>query len=306
MKISIIGAGNVGGTAAMRLAQEGIGDIFLIDIAKGLAQGKAFDLDDARPILKHHYHITGTEDFAAVKDSEIVVVTAGLARKPGMTREDLLNKNAAILKSICLDLKKLSPKAILIIVTNPLDIMTYLALKVTGFKANRIIGMGVSLDAARFANLISQELKVSSADVEAMVIGGHGEGMLPLARFSNIKGVALDEFIGEEKINELVQRTFDRGKEIVSLLGSGSAFYAPSAAIAQMVKIIAKDEKRTIGACAYLNGEYGLKDVCVGVPVRLGNNGIEEIIKLDLNKQETEALLKAADQIKDQYKNLTI
>jgi len=304
MKISIIGAGNVGGTTAMRLAQEGLGDIFLIDIAKGLAQGKALDLDDCRPILKHHYQVTGTDDFRAVKDSQIVVVTAGLARKPGMTREDLLNKNSQILKSICLDLKTLSPKAILIIVTNPLDIMTYLALKVTGFGAQRVIGMGISLDVARFANLISQELKVSTVDVEAVVIGGHGEGMLPLPRFTNIKGVGLDEFIDEEKIQELTLRTFDRGKEIVSLLGSGSAYYAPSAAIAAMVKIIAKDEKRNLGACAYLNGEYGLRDICIGVPVRLGKNGIEEIIELELNQQEKETFLKSAALIKEQITSL--
>ena len=304
MKISIIGAGNVGGLAAMRLAQEGIGDIFLIDIAKGLACGKAFDLEDARVILKHNYSVCGIENIEEVKDSQVVVVTAGLARRPGMTREDLLNKNAQILKGLCLEIKKLSPKSILVIVTNPLDIMTYFAIKTTGFKPNRVIGMGISLDAARFANLISKELKVSPVDIEASVIGTHGEEMVPLPRFTNIKGVRLDEFLDEKKIAEVVKKTIERGKEIVSLLGSGSAYFAPSAAIASLVKIIVKDEKRTQGVCAYLNGEYGAKDVCIGVPCRIGKNGIEKIIELDLNKSEKEAFLKSAVLLKEQYKAL--
>ncbi len=306
MKISIIGAGNVGSTTAMRLAQENLGEIVLVDIVKGLAQGKALDLEDARPILKYDYHLQASDNLEAVKDSDIVVVTAGLARKPGMTREDLLQKNADILKGVCLEIKKLAAKSILIIVTNPLDIMTYLALKVTGFKPQKVFGMGISLDAARFANLISKELKVSCLDIEACVIGSHGEEMLPLPRFSNIKGVALDEFLSEEKIKDLMQKTVQRGKEIVSLLGSGSAYFAPAAAIAAMVRVIAKDEKRTLGTCAYLSGEYGLKDICIGVPCRLGRNGIEEIVELNLNQQEKEALLKSAATVKEQYQSLNL
>jgi malate dehydrogenase len=304
MKITIIGAGNVGGLTAMRLAQESLGDIYLIDIAAGLAKAKAFDLDDARSILKINYNIYGTDDIAAVKDSDIVVVTAGLPRKPGMTREDLANKNAAILKGICPRIKELAHSAIVIIVTNPLDLMVYFALKKLGFKSNKVFGMGPSLDASRFANLIARELNIPPVDIEAVVIGIHGEGMLPLSRFSNIKGVALDEFLNEEKIKELIKKTVQRGAEIISLFGSGSAYFAPSAAIANIVKIIAKDEKRTVNVSAHLNGEYGIKNACLGVPCRLGKKGIEEIIELNLNKHEKEILLHSADSLKSQYNTL--
>lgn len=306
MKISIIGAGNVGALTAMRLAQDGLTDICLIDIALGLACAKAFDLEDARPILKYHYNIQGTDDIQAIKNSDIIIITAGLTRKSGMTREDLINKNATILKNICVNIKKLVPKSIVIVVTNPVDILTYFTLKLTGFKAQRVLGMGISLDAARFANLISQQLNISALDIEACVIGPHGEGMLPLSRFTRIKGVGLEEFLSDEKIKTLVKKTIDRGKEIISLLGNGSAYFAPSAAIAAIVKIIAKDEKRTLGVCAYLSGEYGVKDVCIGVPCRLGRNGAEEIIELDLNSPEKEAFLKVVAKLKEQYSNIAI
>lgn len=302
MKISILGAGNVGGTTAMRLAEEGLGDINLVDIAGGLAEGKAFDLLDARAITKHNYNVRGTNDIKEIKNSDLIVVTAGLTRKTGMTREELLNKNAAILKDICINIKDLASEAVVIIVTNPLDLMTYFALKTTGFNKNRLFGMGPSLDAARFANLIAEELDVSPVDVEACVIGMHGEGMLPLPKLTNIKGVTLDEFLKDEKINDLVKKTVGRGAEIVSLLGSGSAYYAPSAAIADIVKVIVKDQKRTIYVSAYLNGEYGIRGACIGVPARLGKNGIEEIIELDLEKEEKEILIKSAANLKKQYK----
>lgn len=298
MKISIIGAGNVGSLTALRLAHENLGEIMLVDIAKGIAKGKSLDLEDARSISKINYQISGTEDISEIKGSDIIVVTAGLARKPGMTREELLAKNAEILKDICLNIKKLAKDAILVIVTNPLDIMTYLALKLTGFKPNKLFGMGISLDSARFANLISKELNLPVTDIDACVIGPHGEGMIPLPGFTNIKGVKLDEFIGDEKIADLTKKTVGRGLEIVSLLGSGSAYFSPSAAIAAIVKAIVKDEKRTIGICTYLNGEYGVKDICIGVPVRLGKNGIEQVIELDLNKEEKEAFLKSAESIR--------
>lgn len=304
MKISIIGAGNVGGLTTMRLAQECLGDIVLVDVAKGLAQGKVFDLEDARSILKFNYQVSGTDEIQAIAGSDIIVMTAGLARKPGMTREDLLARNAQILKDVCLNIKKLAPKAILIVVTNPLDVMTYLAIKYTGFPANRVIGMGSSLDASRFANLISKELKISPEAIEACVIGAHGEAMLPLPRFTNVKGVTLEEFLDDKKISELVKKTVERGKEIVALLGSGSAYFAPSAAIASLVKIIAKDEKKTQGVCAYLNGEYGVKDVCIGVPCRLGKNGIEEIIELELSAVEKTSFLDSAESLKKQYKDI--
>lgn len=288
----------------MRLAQEALGEIVLVDIAKGIAQGKAFDLEDARPIVGQEYDLRGSENINEIKDSDIIVVTAGLARKPGMTREELLSKNTQILKGICLDIKRLSPEAVVIVVTNPLDLMTYFVLKCTGFSPKKIFGMGVSLDAARFANLVSKELKVQSIDVDACVIGSHGEAMLPLARFTKIKGVSLDELLPEEKIAALIKRTVSRGLEIVTLLGSGSAYYAPSAAVAKLVKAIAKDEKRTIGVCAYLNGEYSIKDICLGVPCRVGRKGIEKIIELDLNPDENESLLKSAEAIRQLTKNI--
>ena len=306
MKISIIGAGSVGGLTAMRLAQTGLGDIALIDIAKGLARGKVLDMEDAQGLLKSNYAMQGAEDLSQIRGCDIIVVTAGLARKPGMTREDLLNKNALILKDIGLSIKKLAPQSIVIVVTNPLDLMTLFMLKETGFTPNKVFGMGITLDAARFANLISQELNASVSDIIACVIGSHGEGMLPIPRLTTVKGIGLDELMDDKKIGSLVERTISRGKEIVELLGSGSAYFAPSAAIAEIVKAVAKDEKRTLGVSAYLNGEYGIKDMCIGVPCRLGKNGIEQIIQLDLSDPEKEAFQKSAAAIKQQFGNLTI
>jgi malate dehydrogenase len=215
-----------------------------------------------------------------------------------MTREDLLKKNAQILKDVCLSIKDTCPKSIVIIVTNPLDLMTYLALKVTGFEANRVFGMGVSLDAARFANQISKELNIPAAEIDAWVIGSHGEGMLPLPRFTTIKSTnTLNQLLDNEKANLLIKKTLERGLEIVSLLGSGSAYFAPSQAIAAIVKAIVKDEKRMIGVSAYLNGEYGIKDICIGVPCRIGKAGIEKVVELDLNKEELSLLIKSSESI---------
>ncbi|MFH1355180.1 MAG: malate dehydrogenase [Candidatus Omnitrophota bacterium] len=298
MKISIIGAGSVGSATAMRLAQENLGEIILIDVIKGLAQGKAFDLEDARSTLKIPYNIQGSNDINSIKGSDIAVITAGLPRKPGMTREDLVSKNAQILKDLCENIKKLTPESIVIVVTNPLDLMTYFALTITGFKSTKVIGMGVSLDAARFANLISKELNIPVSDIEASVIGTHGQGMIPLTRFSTIKGVGLEEFLDDKKDQALAEKTVNRGAEIVALLGNGSAFFAPSAAISALVKCIAKDEKRTIGVCTYLDGEYGINDICVGVPCRIGREGIEKIIELELNETELGALRKSAEAVR--------
>ena len=306
MKISVIGAGNVGSTTAMRLAQENIGDIMLIDVVKGLACGKALDLEDARSILKINYCIEGSDDINKIKDSDIIVVTAGLARKPGMTREELLAKNAQILKDVCLNIKKLAPGSIVIIVTNPLDLMTYFAMKILEFAPNKVFGMGISLDAARFANIISKELDIPNTDIEACVIGSHGEGMLPMPRFSTIKGVSLEEFLDDKKLEAVVAKTVNRGAEIVSLLGSGSAYYAPSAAAAAIVKAVAKDEKRTIGVCAFLNGEYGVKDVYFGVPCRIGKDGVEKIVELELSKEEKEKFLNSAESTRQLIKQLPL
>lgn len=302
MKISIIGAGNVGSLTAMRLAEEGLANILLVDVVNGLALGKSLDLEDSRPLLKYNYHIEGTEDVNKIKDSDIIVITAGLARKPGMSREDLVNKNADIIKEISRNIKKLVPQSIVIVVTNPVDILTYLVLEETGFSPSRILGMGPSLDASRFANLISKELNIPNTDIDSWVIGSHGEGMLPLPRFTYIKGVALEELLDNKKIEHLVKRTIERGAEIVSCLGTGSAYFAPSLATAIIIKTILKNEKRTIAISAYLNGEYGIKDVCIGVPVRLGAEGIEKVIELDLNKEEREAFLVSAEAIKKQIR----
>lgn len=296
MKVSIIGAGNIGGLTALHLAEAGFSDILLVDIAKGLAEGKALDLEDAASILKYNYSIRGTEDIAKVKDSDIIIITAGLTRKPGMSREDLLSKNAGILKEVCLAIKKAAPDAIVIIVTNPVDLMTYLALKIMGSKPYKVFGMGASLDAARFTNLISRELNVPYTDIEAYVIGSHGEGMLPLPRFTTVKGMKLDEMLEDKKLQALIKKTLERGHEIVSL--SGSAYFAPAQAIAAIARAIAKDEKRILGVSAYLDGEYNAKNICIGVPCRLGKEGIGQIIKLDLNKEEESAFLRSAESIR--------
>ncbi len=306
MKISVIGAGNVGSLAAMRIAQEKLGNVVLIDVLKGVAQGKAIDLEDAQVLLNSDYSITGSDDIAEIKDSDIVVVTAGLARKPGMTREELLLKNSEILKNICNNIKNYASNAIVIIVTNPLDLMTHLALKLTGFKKQKVFGMGISLDAARFANLISKEVGVLATDVDACVIGSHGEGMIPLAEFSKIKGEKLEKRLSQEKIEELLKRTVNRGAEIVSLLGSGSAFFAPSAAIAQLVKNIVQDQKKVVGVCAWLSGEYGINDVCTGVPARIGRNGIEEIVEFKLSEKDQNLLIKSAESIRGLAKQLPL
>ncbi len=304
MKISVIGAGNVGSLTAMRLAQENLGEIFLIDIVKGLGHGKALDLEDAQGILGTSYFLKGSEDINDLRNSDIIVVTAGLARKPGMTREELLNKNAQILKDISLNIKSLSPSAIVIIVTNPLDLMAYLALKVTGFSKQKIFGMGVTLDASRFANLIVRDLNVSHQDIDGVVVASDGEGMLPLSRFTKIKGKSLDSILDAVKIDNLIKRTVNRGAEIVSYLGSGSAFFAPSAAIAQIVRAIVKDEKRILGVSAYLSGEYGISGVCLGVPCCLGKEGIEEIVELELNSAEKNYFLRSADSVKGLLKSI--
>jgi len=306
MKISVIGAGNVGSLTAMRLAEEGLGEILLVDIVKGLAQGKTFDMEDARVILKNNYSVKGSNYIEDISGSDIVILTAGLPRKPGMTREDLLNKNALIVRNISLDIKRLADKAIFIVVTNPVDLMSRLALETTAFERRRVFGMGLNLDAARFANVISKALNIATSDIEPCVIGSHGEGMLPLARFTKVRGVPLDEVAGDKILAEMVNKTTERGHEIVTLLASGSAYFAPSAAITEIVKTIAKDEKRIIGVSAYLDGEYGVKDTCVGVPCRLGRNGIEDIVELALEPQEKESFLKVAVQLGAQYKNIAI
>lgn len=290
----------------MRLLEAGVNNVVLVDAVAGLAEGKALDLEDSLAVLKYNHSICGTSDITKIKDSAVVIVTAGLARKPGMAREDLINKNGAILKEVCLKIKELAPDCILIIVTNPLDLMTRLALKVTGFNPKKVFGMGLTLDAARFTNLIAEELNISTADIEACVIGSHGEGMLPLSRLTLVKGVSLDKFVDSAAADTLVKKTIGRGAAIVSLLGSGSAYFAPSQAIAALVRTILKDEKRVLGVSALLSGEYGIKDVCTGVHCRIGKDGIESIIELQLNASEKDAFLNSASGLKEQFSKLTI
>ena len=304
MKISIIGAGNVGGTTALRLANLGLGQILLIDTVPNFARAKALDLADARYILNQNSSVVGSDDIKLIKDSEIVIITAGLARKPGMTREELAQYNSQIIKQVCAQIKRLSPNAIVIVVTNPLDAMTYLALKETGFNKTRVLGMGLTLDSSRLANQIAEELKVPINEIEPCIIGSHGENMLPLARYTKVKSVFLDKRLTKDKIEGLFNRTVKRGAEIVSLFGKGSAYYAPSAAITQLAQVIAQNKKSVLPVSAYLEGEYGLSDVCVGIPCKLGRNGIENIVKLDLNAEERTLLSESAKSIKKQIATL--
>ncbi len=274
-------------------------EVCLIDIVPGMARGKAFDLEDCRQILNTAYQIEGTDDINRMESSQIIVITAGLARKPGMTREDLLNNNARILKGICAKVKTLAPEAIVIIVTNPLDNLTYYAQKILGFNRHKVFGMGVTLDGSRFANLISQEMGIPASEINPVVLGSHGEAMLPLPRFTLVRNNPLTAIIkNPSQIESLICRTVERGKEIVALLGSGSAYFAPSAAIAQIVNAIVNDEKKTLGVSAYLDGEYGLKDICVGVPCIIGAGGIKKIVELDLDPQEKKTFFESAESIR--------
>jgi malate dehydrogenase len=298
-KVTIIGAGQVGGLSALRIAESGLADIVLLDVAKGIAVGKAMDIEDGSRIIGHDKLIKASDDFSLMEGSEIVVITAGFSRKPGMSREDLLNKNAQVLRGIVAHIKDLKKKPIVIIVTNPVDILTYLVLKLTGLDKRRVIGLGVSLDTARFINLIRQELKVNCSDIDALVVGTHSEKMIPLVRLVKVKGKPLNEILSQEKIKSLVEATQQRGAAIVANLGSGSAFFAPSAAILEMVKAILLDERRETTASVYLDGEYNLKDICFGVPVIIGKNGIEDIFKIELTKEESEEFINTARGVKE-------
>ncbi|MFC1709678.1 malate dehydrogenase [Candidatus Omnitrophota bacterium] len=302
MKIAIIGAGNVGGLTAMRILEKGIADVVLVDIVKNLAKAKAFDLDDARALAGHTSPIQGTEDFSQIKGSDIVVVTAGLARKPGMTREELLKKNYAIVKQIAKYIKKFAPKSIVVGVCNPVDIMTYALLKETGFSKKKVFGMGSGLDTSRFNNLICRKLKAPSNKVKALVIGSHGETMLPLLRLSTAYNKSLDTILKNAEAQELVSATQKRGAEIVSLYGSGSAYFAPAAAILEICLAIKNDSKAIIPVSTLLKGEYGIDNVCIGVPAKIGKSGIREIVKLDLEKSEKDLLLQSALSIKKNTK----
>ena len=302
-KVAIIGAGNVGGLACAFLIAQGIADILLLDVAKGFAKGKALDLEDCASLLHKDCSLRGSDDFSLLKDCQIIVITAGLARKPGMTRDDLLRKNSEIVKDICLKIKEYAREAVVVVVTNPVDVMTSLAAQITGFSKQKVFGMGVSLDSARFANLIHQVLNVPVTNVESVVIGSHGQTMVPVPALTKVSAKPLTQLLKNEAIAKLTHATVERGAAIVSHLGSGSAYFAPGAAIADIVKAIINDEKRTIGVCAYLNGEYGVKDLYLGAPAIIGKAGVLGIVELELTKEEKEAFLKSADSLTQQIKN---
>ncbi len=298
-KVSIVGAGNVGATAAHWIAAKELADVVLIDIMEGIPQGKALDLLQAMPVEKRDCAIVGTNEYADTSNSDIVVITAGIPRKPGMSRDDLLNTNFKIMQDVVSKVVKVSPNCILIIVSNPLDAMAQAAFKLSGFSRNRVIGMAGILDSARFRTFIAQELNVSVENVTAFVLGGHGDTMVPLPRYSTVAGIPITELMDKATIDRLVQRTRDGGAEIVKHLKTGSAYYAPSAAVAEMVEAILKDKKKIVPCAAYLEGEYGINGLFIGVPCKLGSNGIEKIIEIKLTPEEQAALQKSADSVKE-------
>ncbi|MCS6881461.1 MAG: malate dehydrogenase [Oscillochloridaceae bacterium] len=297
-KISIIGAGFVGSTTAHWCAAAELGDIVLLDILEGIPQGKGLDLYQAGPIMGFDARISGTNDYADTANSDVIVVTSGAPRKPGMSREDLIKVNADITRDCISKAAPLSPNAVIIMVNNPLDAMTYLAAEVSGFPKERVMGQAGILDSARYRTFIAMETGISVEDIQAMLLGGHGDEMVPLPRFSTIGGIPVTEFIPKERLDAIVERTRKGGGEIVNLLKTGSAYYAPAAATAQMVEAVLKDKKRLIAASAYLTGQYGLSDMYFGVPVILGAGGIEKIIELPLNEEEMALLKKSADAVR--------
>ena len=298
-KISIVGSGNVGATAAHWVASKELGDVVLVDIIEGVPQGKGLDLLEAMPIEKRDSHILGTNDYAATANSDIVVITAGIPRKPGMSRDDLLHTNHKIMKDVVSKVVEHSPDCILIVVSNPLDAMAQATYRLSGFARERVIGMAGVLDSARFRTFIAEELKVSVENVTAFVLGGHGDTMVPLPRYSTVAVIPITELLEPRRLEALVQRTRDGGAEIVKYLKTGSAYYAPSAAVTEMVEAILKDKKKILPCAAYLDGEYGIRGLYVGVPVKLGAQGIEQIIEIKLTPEEQTALQKSADAVKE-------
>jgi len=298
-KISVVGAGNVGATAAQRLADKELGDVVLVDIIEGMPQGKALDLAEAAPVEGYDSRLIGTNGYKETANSDVVIITSGLARKPGMSRDDLLRTNAEIVGSVTAEIMKYSSNPILIIVSNPLDAMCHVAMKRSGLPRERLIGMAGVLDSARMRCFIAEELKVSVENVTAFVLGGHGDTMVPLPRYSTVAGIPLPDLLPKEKIDQIVARTANGGAEIVSLLKTGSAYYAPSAAAVEMTEAILKDKKKILPCAAYLEGEYGINGLFIGVPVKLGERGIEEIIQINLTTDERAALNKSAAAVQE-------
>lgn len=303
-KITIVGAGFTGATTALMLAQKELGDIVLVDIPEleNPTKGKALDMLEAGPVQMFDVNITGTSNYEDTAHSDVVIITAGIARRPGMSRDDLVSTNAGIMKSVCENIKQTSPNAYVIILSNPVDAMTYTAYQTLGFPKNRVIGQSGVLDTARYFTFISQELNVSVKDVHGFVLGGHGDDMVPLVRYTNIAGIPLEKWLPQDRIDAIVQRTRTGGGEIVNLLGNGSAYYAPAASLVDMTEAILKDKKRVLPAIALLEGEYGYDHLFIGVPTILGGNGIERIVELELTEAEKEALEKSANSVRSVIK----
>lgn len=299
-KISVIGAGFTGATTALMLAQKELGDVVLVDIpqAEGPTKGKALDMLEASPVQGFDSNIIGTSNYKDTVDSDLVIITAGIARKPGMSRDDLVNTNAKVMRSVTEQIVKYSPNCIIVVLTNPVDAMTYEVYKTSGFPKHRVIGQSGVLDTARFRTFVAQELNVSVEDVTGFVLGGHGDDMVPLVRYSYAGGIPLEKLIPQDRLDAIVERTRKGGGEIVNLLGTGSAYYAPAAALVQMAEAILKDKKRILPAIAYLEGEYGYQDLYLGVPTILGGNGLEKVIELELTDEEKKALDKSAESVR--------
>jgi len=297
-KITIVGAGNVGATCAHWAAAKELGDVVLIDVVEGIPQGKALDLRQAAPIEGFDSNVIGTNDYADTAGSDIAVITAGIARKPGMSRDDLIDTNSKIVSDVAAKIAQHSPNAFIIVVTNPLDVMVYAAYKASGFPANRVFGMAGVLDSARFRTFIADEVGVSFEDVSAFVMGGHGDDMVPLVRYSYAGGIPIENLISKDRIDAIVDRTRNGGAEIVNYLKTGSAFYAPSRSVVEMVEAVLKDKKRILPVAAYCSGEYGINDTYVGVPAIIGGNGVEKIIELELSDQEKAALNKSIESVR--------
>jgi len=304
-KISIIGAGNVGATTAQLIACAGFADVVLFDITEGMPQGKALDIAEACPLWNSSVSVIGTNTYADTSHSDVVVITAGFPRKPGMSRDDLLQANADVIKKVTTETSRLSPDSIIIVVTNPMDIMAQIAWKISGFSTKKVIGMGGVLDSSRLRTFISMELGVSPEDVEAIVLGGHGDQMVPLPRFTTVKGIPITELLDKDRIDAIIHRTKNGGAEIVGLLKTGSAYYAPAAASCQMAKSMVLDERRTLPCSVYLTGEFGINNLFVGVPVILGKNGIEKILEFSLTDAEKTMFHNSASAVKKLIEKIT-
>jgi len=303
-KVAVVGAGNVGATCAFVLAERKIGEVVLLDIYEGFAKGKALDMSQGGRVLNYDGHVTGTSDYADIAESDVVVVTSGFPRQPGMTREDLIGKNAEIVSQVGEGIKQQAPNSVVVMVTNPLDLMTYHMQKVTGFEHNRVVGQAGILDSARMTHFIAQSVGCSNEDVQAMVLGGHGDTMVPLPRYTTVNGIPVSQLLSDEEVEAICQRTASGGGEIVKLLEKGSAFYAPGSAAAIMAEAILEDRKRVLPCSTYLSGEYGMDDIYIGVPVVLGKDGVERVIELELDEKELDSLQGSGSFYKEQLSQI--